>query len=221
MLEDGMQTITIWLKTIQETDITKAGSTLSAGDPHLLALAIGIGSKVLKGYLTQILSAAGLVASYQAQVGLDPNDDQVGDKDVLVYITTASLAREFAARKSYTLSGGSPDGMTAPFSEGALSEIFIPSIKRHGNDDTQRGKVLANLAIHEIAHNKCCADPSVANQDDYVHQNGGGGLLGKPIMPALLRSGSLNRDNISFMASRIGRQVPQFTFYLFSTRLGF
>ena len=95
-----MQTVTIWLKTIQETDITKAGSTLSAADQHLLPLAIGIGSRVLKGYLTQIISAARLTASYQADVGLEPNDDQVGDKDVLVYITTASLAREFATRNN-------------------------------------------------------------------------------------------------------------------------
>ena len=102
-----------------------------------------------------------------------------------------------------------------------MSEIYIPSIKQYGNDAAQRGTVLANLAIHEIAHNKCCADPTITNQNDFVHQNGGSGLLGNPIMPALLRSGSLNRDNISFIASRIGRQVPQLTSYLFSTQLVF
>jgi hypothetical protein len=216
-----MQTITIWLKTIQDTDITKGGSSLSAGDLSLLQRAIGIGSKVLQRYLSQIISAARLAGSFQANVGLDPNDDQVGNSDALVYLTTSSLARDFAARNSYILSGGSADGATAPFPEGALSEIYIPSIKRHGSDDVHRGTVLANLAIHEIAHNKCCADPTIPNQNDYVHQNGGGGLLGLPIMPALLRSGGLNATNISFMAPRIGKQVPQLTSYLFSARLGF
>jgi len=212
---------TIWLKTIQATDLTKANSSLSADDLQLLQHALVLGAKVLKGYLGQIIAAARLGGSNLAEVKLDPTDSQVGSSDMLVYITTSSLARDFAARNNYTLSGGSPDGITAPFPEGALSEIFFPSIKRYGSDDTHRGTVLANLAIHEIAHNKCCGDPSIANQNDYVHQNGGGGLLGLPIMPALLRGGSLNAANISFIASRIGNAVPQLKSYLVSSQLGF
>lgn len=72
--------------------------------------AIPVGSKVLKCYLERILFAAHL-GSHLAQVKSDPTMEQVGAADMVVYITTSSLARAFAFRNNYSLSGGSADGL--------------------------------------------------------------------------------------------------------------
>ena len=216
-----MPVLTIWLKTIQAGNLTTAGSTISANDLAMVQAALPFGSAELKRYLRQIIGVAGLGGSYSAEVKLEPNDDQIGGGDLLVYLTTSSLARAFATSFNYTLPPThGPSGLTVNFPEGVVSEIYIPTIRDHGRDDTQRGKVLANLAIHEIAHNKCCREPTIPDPNDYVHANGGGGVLAERLMPGTLHV-DLNATNISFMARRIGRQVPQLTSYLFSSRLGF
>jgi hypothetical protein len=214
-----MSPLTIWLKLMKDSDLTK-GAT-SAADLDLMTQAIPISVRVLKGYLDQIFRAAGL-ALHLAQVKADPTMEQVGGADALVYVTPKSLSRSFADRNNLPLRESSAPGRTVDFPQGALSEIFIQTIRSQGGDALHCGNVLANLAIHEIAHNKCIGDPNVLDQDAFVHQNGGGALFGKPIMPALLRSsGSLSPDNIKFIAPRIARSVPQFRFFLPSTRLGF
>jgi hypothetical protein len=215
-----MFTITIWLKIITAVDVDKAGGEMGPADLKFVRDAAAAATPRLKNYLTRIIAAMKPPKPFKANVGLDPTDEQVGARDVVVYLTTSSLARSFAARNKITLAGGSANGQTAPFDQGALSEIFIPAIRHLGPTVAAAGIVTANLAIHEIAHNKCAADPSL-DPEAHVHANGGGGLLGKPIMPAMIKTGDLSGPNATYMAQRIDRQVPQLTSYLFSERLGF
>jgi hypothetical protein len=214
-------TITTWLKIIRETDLDKAGSNLSPAEQKFIEDAAVAAAPLLKTYLTQIIGATTPRKPLKADVRLNPNDDQVEPKDALVYVTTASLARSFATRNNITLLGGSANGQTAPFAQGVLSEIFIPAIRNKSRNQQEAGVVLANLAIHEIAHNKCAFDPTVADPNAHVHDHGGDGLLAKLVMPAMVRQKGLSPANIAYMAQRIDRAVPQFTTYLLSTKYGF
>lgn len=108
----------------------------------------------------------------------------------------------------------SPGGATATFADrSTLSEVYWPYVKKQ--KDGAKHIALANLAFHEFAHNKYDG----TGQD--AHLDGGGGILGKPVMPAAISGSSPNGDNEKFMASILSRQVPQSMCGLYSEELGY
>lgn len=210
-----------WIKTIDAADVSKSGD-LSSQEIQMLRDTAAAGAVVLKGYLDRCLRRIRSSPFSQAQVGVDPASSQVGPKDVLVHLTQSSLIRSVAERQNLQIVGAgmSPGGGTVDFSQGVLSEVYWVRVKNLGNDAPSRGKVLANLAIHEIAHNKCQRIPNLDPVSE-VHGNGGGGLLATGVTPALARMGTLLPANEQFLAKYLARDVPQYSFWLFNPGLGF
>jgi len=216
-----MPVLRAWIKTIDSADVSKAGG-LPSQETQMLRDTAAAASVVLKSYLDRCLRRIPSTPFSQAQVGIDPTSSQVGPKDLLVHLTQSSLIRSVAARQNFQIAGGgiSPGGGTVDFPQGVLSEVYWITVKNMGNGAASRGTVLANLAIHEIAHNKCQRIPNLDPVSE-VHGNGGGGLFATGINRALASGGTLLPDNEKFLAKYLGRDVPQYSSWLFNPDLGF
>ena len=145
----------------------------------------------------------------------------VGDMDLLVYIV---------ANRKNTLMPTVPAtpeaaGRTQPFPNGVLSEVFASRAMDDGKlfgligglfaNHPRQGIALANLAFHELAHNKWWGLPeaerkkyNVANRSEDTHLVGG-------VMGTGLNQGFENLDitpeNVNLMATMIQYSVKQFT----------
>jgi hypothetical protein len=184
--------------------------------------ALQAGAQRLKRYVDKILGHMSPQTFSHSTVLFDPNYGDVGARDLLVYLVQASILRNWAAYNQIEIVGGhiGAGGATAPFAQGVLSEVYVPTITRHGKTPAEQGVVLANLAIHEMAHNKhqflAGIDPLLE-----VHTNCGGGLMAGNVMPALLRTGDLTDANAKPLAKVFGRDVNQFRAYLYSEEAGY
>ena len=65
----------------------------------------------------------------------------------------------------------------------------VLAVHQRKQKDGAKQIALANLAFHEFAHNK------YDGTGNDVHVDGGGGLLGKPVMPAAISGSIPNPDN--------------------------
>jgi hypothetical protein len=164
----------------------------------------------LKSYFDRIIPKMKRQIFNGSKFGNAPVAGGVTDLDLLVYVVTGSLI--VAVDPTATIH--SPGGATATFADGTtLSEVYWPYINKQ--KDGAKHIALANLAFHEFAHNKY-GPPA-----DEVHINGGGGILGNPVMPAAISGSQPNPDNETFMASILDRHVQQSKCGLFSDELGF
>jgi hypothetical protein len=186
--------------------------------------AASFAARRLNGYLSKVLGKVKGTPFSSASVGLNPTSASLGPKDLLVYVGgKGGLTSGFANTMGIELSGGGGGivgGRTAAFDQGVLSEVDWPFIANNGRIASERGMMLANQAFHEFAHNKCNGDPHLDPENE-VHLNGGGGLFGKPVMPAMLKSGEPNPANLKFIAKYLGLSVRQFPYYLYSDDLGY
>lgn len=210
-----------WIKLIDVPDVSKT-DPFAPGEMTLMTDAANAGAKVLKVYLDRCIKRMSQKVFTQAQVNLNPTSSQVGSTDVLIHLTQSSVIRSSAASQDLTIQGGgnSPGGGTAEFPQGVLCEVFWIRVKNSGKDATERGKAFANLAIHELAHNKSVGIPSKNFLQD-VHVNGGGGLFATSVAPAMVRTGDLNTANEQFLAGVLARPVKQYISWLFSDQYGF
>jgi hypothetical protein len=210
-----------WIKVIEVPDVSKT-DPFAPGELAMLNDAATAGASVLKVYLDRCVKRMSPKAFTQAQVGISPTSSQIGSTDVVIHLTQSSVIRSSAAWQNLTIQGGgnAPGGATAEFPQGALSEVFWIRVKNSGKTATDRGKALANLAIHELAHNKCIGIPGQNFVQD-VHTNGGGGLFDTSVSPALVKMGDLNTANEQFLAGVLARPVKQYVSWLFSDELGF
>jgi hypothetical protein len=103
-------------------------------------------------------------------------------------------------------------GKTTSFAGYALSEVYWSSVKAFGTGQVQRAKVLANAAFHEFAHNKCAAVKT--DFENFVHSNGGYGILGANPLRATLNSLEPNNENNKFVRLCIDKPMPQYIWYL-------
>ena len=210
-----------WIKVIDVPDVSKT-DPFASGELTLITDAASAGAKVLKVYLDRCIKRMFPKVFTQAQVNLNPTSSQIGSTDVLIHLTQSSVIRSSAASQNLTIQGGgnSPGGGTAEFPQGVLCEVFWIRVKNSGKTAADRGKAFANLAIHELAHNKCVGIHSKNFLQD-VHVNGGGGLFATSVSPALVKMGDLNTANEQFLAKVLGRPVKQYTSWLFSDEYGF
>jgi hypothetical protein len=164
----------------------------------------------LKSYFDRIIQKMNPQIFNGSKFGATPVAKGVTDLDLLVYVVTSSII--LAVDPTQTIH--SPGGATAIFADGTtLSEVYWPFIKKQ--KDGAKHIALANLAFHEFAHNK------YGGPADDVHVNGGGGILGRPVMPAAISGSHPNLDNETFMASILDRHVQQSTCGLYSEELGY
>jgi hypothetical protein len=164
----------------------------------------------LKSYFDRIIQKMNPKTFSGSQFGTTPAAGSVTDLDLLVYVVTGSVITAVDPSRQIH----SPGGATATFADGtAFSEVYWPYIKKQ--KDGAKQIALANLAFHEFAHNK------YDGTGNDVHVDGGGGLLGNPVMPAAISGSIPNPDNETFMASILNRHVQQSTCGLYSSQLGF
>jgi hypothetical protein len=182
-----------------------------------------IAARRLQAYFNRVLAKMS-GWSKQSSVGLDPTSASIGSTDLLVHVCTASLIRDVAQRSGLQVQGGNLGGVvgggTTGFSGGVLSEVYWPWIKNHGSNDTERGRILANQAIHELAHNKCYGDSSVDPTGE-VHLSGGGGIFGAVVTAGTMRNGDLSAANVKFLAQYLGLTVKQYPYFLYDDDLGY
>ena len=103
------------------------------------------------------------------------------------------------------ISGQTPDaaagGATWPATTGVISEVFVDKALPDGNFQ----QLLANLAFHELMHNKLDTSGNQPVLDD-IHTQGGGGLA----MATGLKASTLPPStNLRLMATALQLDVPQ------------
>lgn len=166
----------------------------------------------LKGYFDRICKRMNPKAFSHSSFSLSPNAGDVGDKDLLVHVVQQSKILKIDPNASIHSKGGA----TALLSSGlVLSEVYWGFVKNNVKDRGTQGIALANLAMHEFAHNK-----HMGTGVD-IHVSCGGGLFGLPVMPAMIWGGDLGRDNEICMAKVLDRVVRQYKFDLYDEELGF
>lgn len=143
----------------------------------------------LKSYFERILQRQTARTFTNATFKVGPNAGEIGDKDLLVYITDGSsfILREMDRMDSSTthrLPPGSAGGGTTRMPDGGVcSEVYWTGGLIHLKTSTQdrRAFALANLIFHEWAHNKYLSDADALSKNeangDYVHAYCGGGVL--------------------------------------------
>lgn len=89
-------------------------------------------------------------------------------------------------------------GATYTSATGTISEVYLSEME----GDLNYPLLVANLAFHEILHNKLEPKP-VAD----IHSIGGGGLSS----PTVNRGMRPSKEEISKMAAALGNNVPQYT----------
>lgn len=167
-----------------------------------------------------------------AIVKVSPHSGEVGDLDLLAYITQGSLILNLMD-KVYDPSGQTArpgahaGGLTATMPDGrVLSEVFwtggLMALKTSSSD--LRGIALGNLIFHEWAHNKHSSDSlarSKGGVSDYVHFNCGGGVLGLGVSYGAAARLDMNPANMNAMARVLDAQNKQSISGLYNDDLGF
>ncbi len=164
---------------------------------------------------------------------ISPHAGEVGDRDLLAYITQTSLAvtlldKIYDPEHKSPRPGGHAGGVTVGFPDGqVLSEVYwtgtLAALKTSTLDN--RAKALANFIFHEWAHNKLTSDSlalSNGGVNYYVHNSCGGGMLQTNIsVGAMAGFDHPTIGNIGAMARVLDAQNKQATSGLFNDDLGY
>jgi hypothetical protein len=120
----------------------------------------------LKRYFDQICLNQNPRKYTNAIFKISPHAGEVGDRDLLAYITQASLAvtlldKIYDPEHKSPRPGGQAGGVTVGFPDGqVLSEVYwtgtLVALQNSAGDN--RAKALANFIFHEWAHNKLNSD---------------------------------------------------------------
>lgn len=182
----------------------------------------------------------GICAAMQPRVfsgsafGLSPHFNQVGDADLLVYITFGSLIMgmydkyyEPDQAPHTRQSRGNPGGGTKKMPDGTvLSEVYWTGGLMGLRTSALKGQALANLIFHEFGHNKHLADPTALQYGEdpggsYVHDKCGGGIFGADLSHIMASKLDPKPGNTAAMARVLALKNPQFRFGLFMDECGF
>jgi hypothetical protein len=192
------------------------------------AKALTDAASILKGYFDQIIAATSPRSFSTTTVKVSPHANEVGERDLLAYITIESLIvlyydRVYEPGKVHSLPG-SPGGGTKLLPSGeVLSEVYwtggfktLPAAKR--------GTALANLIFHEFGHNKLQTDSVAAAQGGpglFLHTSCGNGPFRDNMTIGLASNLTINQLNIKSMARVLDAANKQALFGLYSDELGF
>lgn len=120
---------------------------------------------------------------------------QVQPNEVVVYFLQ-NRADSIVAAQGGTVKHGS--GATYTTGAGTISEIYLTEME----GDADYSRLVANIAFHEILHNKLEPTP-VAD----IHSIGGGGLS----TPTVSRGMRPSDAEINHLVTGLDRNVPQYT----------
>jgi hypothetical protein len=129
--------------------------------------------------------------------------------ELLVYFV-ASSSDSVVTAAGGQLTDLNPGGVTWASPTGMISEVWLRGSPLHPNaaplSDPNYQQLLANLAFHELMHNKLDASNTGAVLDD-IHFQGGGGLASATVNA----NSHLTPQNIALMAPNLARPIPQYT----------
>jgi hypothetical protein len=154
------------------------------------------------------------------QVATNAHSQSVGEMDLLVYVIANHANRLIRDRFVQDTAGGA----TTHYSDGAYCEVYAKRAMDEGEilfglfaNNQVQGAALANLAFHELAHNKWRGLPedlrkkyNVANPNENIHQVGEGLMKGW-IDEGKIAEGIITRKNVEVMAALIQYPVKQRT----------
>lgn len=123
--------------------------------------------------------------------------------DVVVYFVPDPSSSVTSRAGTGGPRGSNLGGFTTTSPRGVVCEVYVD-----GNLPARR---LANIAFHEIMHNKL--DVGTRTLSD-LHRQGGGGLA----RPPTEQWTSLTRENVAIMARHLFLRVPQYTGFMPTTR---
>ncbi len=195
---------------------------------------VNAAGKQLKGYFDRICLSSNPRKFLNSSFKVSPHAGEVGEKDLLVYITQGSsilrlMDKVFEPDVEHHLPSGHAGGGTKKMPDGrVLSEVFwtggLMSLKTSTSD--RRGIALANFIFHEWAHNKHTSDPVALGKGEdaggnYVHLYCGGGVLAGGLSYGLAANLDINTANISSMVRVLDASNLQSVSGLYSDNLGF
>lgn len=154
---------------------------------------------------------------------LNPHNGQVGSKDLLCYITQASMILRIFPDAKRSGRGG---GATVETPSGLLSEVYWTGGLQAVGSSAKQGIALANLVFHEFAHNKHLSDKRALDQGErnggvFVHTACGGGIFSAAVNYKISAISDANPDNIKAMARVLDNDNKQYPFGLFDDDFGF
>lgn len=181
--------------------------------------------KQLKSYFDRILVRQTTPAFTGVTFKVGPNPGEVGEKDLLVYITDGSsfIVKELDRLESSTSPHQYPPGSAGggtikmPGASGVCSEVMWTGGLIHLKTSTQdkRAFALANLVFHEWAHNKYLSDADALSKNeangDFVHLYCGGGVLQAGMSYGQAAAWDINPANIAAMVKVLGNSNKQYT----------
>ena len=123
----------------------------------------------------------------------------VADHDLVVYFLASPKRSIIQGRYNQNVQHGS--GGTYLTSAGMISEIYLSEME----GDRNYTRLVANIAFHEMLHNKLDAPQKKSVTD--IHSLGGGGLAA-----AKVNAGARpTKREIELMAQALDKKVPQYT----------
>ncbi len=126
----------------------------------------------------------------------------VAAHDLVIYFLKSSAQSIISTRFGGASTCSAPSGGTYDTAQGMVSEVYMDAME----GDANYCKLVANLAFHELMHNKLDAPQSKPALRD-IHSGGGGGLAAAMVVTA----SQITPQNIAFMAASLGKQVNQYT----------
>lgn len=156
---------------------------------------------ILSDYITEsCMSSGGRFGS--ADFTWEPQSTSIEDYELVLYVLPKS-GDSIAAAYSSSALGAS--GSTLPTNDGVISEIYLDVT--YGDGDLAR--LIANIAYHELLHNKLDSylDMKQAVVKD-IHTQGGGGLA---VSTPITSSHRPSKQNIALLAKALSKVHPQYT----------
>jgi hypothetical protein len=126
----------------------------------------------------------------------------VAEKDLVIYFLKSPDKSIINSRFSAVSPCTAPSGGTFESNQGMISEVYMDTME----GDRDYCKLVANLAFHELMHNKMDASTSGNTVND-LHTSGGGGLA----QAKVVRDTPLSTQNIALLAGALGKNIKQFT----------
>lgn len=174
------------------------------------------GAQYLTSYFRQVLKYGNetlnhkiytdAICIYQSAIAYS---DLSGTEHLLLHLREKSYSRSNLGGSSKL---GDAAGVTVFLGKKyVFSEVLWSFVEEAGKTTREKGLALANFGFHELVHNKTfSAYANVTENDNFVHGNGGGGVLQDRLLPKNAGAITANIKNIQTMAAVYALPIKQY-----------